>query len=334
MAETATQASFLTDHWGMWAIFAILILGVMVIDLGIFHKKQHEVSVKEALGWTAVWVTLGLAFNFLIWWQIDRPVLAGPEGASYTPLWPQYLTCYITEYALSVDNIFVFLVIFTYFAVPAESQHRVLFWGVLGAMVFRGLFLLTGVALIERFHWTIWVLAGILILTGIKLLFSKDEQMEPEKNLVLRMVRRFLPVTDQYEGSKFFVRTAGRLHATPLFLTLLVIETTDILFAVDSVPAALGISQNTFVLYTSNIFAIMGLRSLFFAVAGLLKYLHYLKIGLSLILIFVGAKMILPSLGGAKIPVELSLGVVGGILTLAVIASVIRARLVPEGSCS
>jgi TerC family integral membrane protein len=192
-------------------------------------------------------------------------VLAGPEGASYTPLWPQYLTCYITEYALSVDNIFVFLVIFTYFAVPPESQHRVLFWGVLGAMVFRGLFLLTGVALIERFHWTIWVLAGILILTGIKLLFSKDEQMEPEKNLVLRMVRRFLPVTDQYEGSKFFVRTAGRLHATPLFLTLLVIETTDILFAVDSVPAALGISQNTFVLYTSNIFAIMGLRSLFFA---------------------------------------------------------------------
>jgi tellurite resistance protein TerC len=158
--------------------------------------------------------------------------------------------------------------------------------------------------------------------------------MEPEKNLVLRMVRRFLPVTDQYEGSKFFVRTAGRLHATPLFLTLLVIETTDILFAVDSVPAALGISQNTFVLYTSNIFAIMGLRSLFFAVAGLLKYLHYLKIGLSLILIFVGAKMILPSLGGAKIPVELSLGVVGGILTLAVIASVIRARLVPEESCS
>ena len=318
----------------MWAIFVVLILGVMAVDLGIFHKKQHEVSVKEALGWTAVWVTLGLAFNLLIWWQIDRPANEAAGSAGYTPLWPQYLTCYITEYALSVDNIFVFLVIFTYFAVPAESQHRVLFWGVLGAMFFRGVFLLTGVALIERFHWTIWILAGILILTGVKLLFSKDEQMEPEKNVVLRLVRRFLPVTNQYEGSKFFVRTAGRLHATPLFLTLLVIETTDILFAVDSVPAALGISQNTFVLYTSNIFAIMGLRSLFFAVAGLLKYLHYLKIGLSLILVFVGTKMILPLMGGAKIPVEISLAVVGGILVLAVIASVIRARMVPEESNS
>jgi tellurite resistance protein TerC len=334
MVETATQSTFLTDHWGMWAIFAVLIFAVMAADLGIFHKKQHEVSVKEALAWTAVWVTLGLAFNALIWWQFDRPALAAAGSAVYTPLWPQYLTCYITEYALSVDNIFVFLVIFTYFAVPAESQHRVLFWGVLGAMLFRGVFLLTGVALIERFHWTIWILAGILILTGVKLLFSKDEQMEPEKNLVLRIVRRFIPVTNHYEGSKFFVRTGGRLHATPLFLTLLVIETTDILFAVDSVPAALGISQNTFVLYTSNIFAIMGLRSLFFAVAGLLKYLHYLKIGLSLILVFVGTKMILPLMGGAKIPVEISLAVVGGILALSVIASVIRARMVPEESNS
>lgn len=330
MADPLTQSSFLTDHWGMWAIFVVLILGVMIVDLGVFHKKQHEVSVKEALGWTAVWVTLGMAFNLLIYWQIDRPALEAAGAAHYTPLWPQYLTCYITEYALSVDNIFVFLVIFTYFAVPPESQHRVLFWGVLGAMFFRGVFLLTGVALIERFHWTIYVLAGILILTGVKLLFSKDEQMEPEKNVVLRIVRRFLPVTKQYEGSKFFVRISGRLHATPLFLTLLVIETTDILFAVDSVPAALGISQNTFVLYTSNIFAIMGLRSLFFAVAGLLKYLHYLKIGLSLILVFVGTKMVLPSLANIKIPVEISLGVVGGILLLAVIASVIRAKLVPE----
>jgi tellurite resistance protein TerC len=309
----------LSEHWGLWAVFAGVILGVMALDLGVFHRKEHEVSVKEALGWTAVWVLLGLGFNLLIWWRID---LASPEA---DPLWPQYLTCYITEYALSVDNIFVFLVIFTYFAVPPQSRHRVLFWGVLGALVFRALFLVGGVALIERFHWVVYLLAAILIVTGLKLFFAGGEDdIEPERNLVLRLARRFLPVTERYEGKHFFVQRDGRRYATPLFLTLLVVETTDILFAVDSVPAALGISQDTFVLYTSNVMAIMGLRSLFFAVAGMLKYLYYLKYGLALILCFVGVKMVLPE--EHKLPVTSALAVVGGILLAAVIASVLRAR--------
>ena len=309
----------LSEHWGLWTVFAALILGVMALDLGVFHKKEHEVSVKEALAWTGVWVLLGLGFNLLIWWRIDR---LAPHAE---PLWPQYLTCYITEYALSVDNIFVFLVIFTYFAVPTQSRHRVLFWGVLGALVFRGLFLVSGVALISRFHWVVYLLAAVLILTGFKLFFSGgDEDVHPEKNLVLRLARRFLPVTKDYEGKHFFVMRDGRRHATPLFMTLLVVETTDILFAVDSVPAALGISQDTFVLYTSNVMAIMGLRSLFFAVAGMLKFLHYLRYGLSLILVFVGGKMLLPE--EHKLPVTVALGVVGGILLLAVLASLVRAK--------
>ncbi|MBK7642146.1 MAG: TerC family protein [Planctomycetes bacterium] len=291
----------------------------MALDLGVFHRKDREISVKEALSWTGVWVLIGLGFNLLIWAHIDR------VSGSADPLWPQYLTCYITEYALSVDNIFVFLVIFTYFAVPVESRHRVLFWGVLGALVFRALFLVGGVVLIQRFHWVVYLLALILIVTGAKLFFSGgDEDIEPEKNFVLRLARRFLPVTERYEGQHFFVRRGGRLFATPLFLTLLVVETTDVLFAVDSVPAALGISQDPFVLYTSNVMAIMGLRSLFFAVAGLLEYLHYLKYGLALILCFVGAKMVLPE--EHKLPVTVALGVVGGILLAAVVASIVHAR--------
>src|SRR5689334_19637150 len=313
----------LSEHWGLWTVFAALILGVMALDLGVFHKQEHEVTVKEALGWTAVWVLLGLGFNLLIWWRIDR---LAPQSE---PLWPQYLTCYITEYALSVDNIFVFLVIFDYFAVPPQSRHRVLFWGVLGALVFRALFLVGGVVLLERFHWVVYLLALILIFTGVKLFFAGGaDDIEPEKNLVLRLARRFLPVTEGYEGKHFFVRREGRKFATPLFLTLLVVETTDILFAVDSVPAALGISQDTFVLYTSNVMAIMGLRSLFFAVAGMLKYLYYLKYGLALILVFVGVKMVLP--GEHKLPVTAALAVVGGILLAAVIASFVRARLAKD----
>ncbi len=305
------------DSWILWTIFGVVVVGMMALDLGVFHRKAHDVSVKEALTWTGVWLTLGLAFNALVWMQ------RGPDKGL------EFLTCYLTEYALSVDNIFVFLVIFTYFAIPSDCQHRVLFWGILGALAMRGLFLLVGVALIEKFHWTIYVLGAILLLTGIKLLFQKEDQMEPEKNIVLRLARRFLPVTDQYEGSRFFVVRDGRRLATPLFLALLVVETTDVLFAVDSVPAALGISHDRFILYTSNIFAIMGLRSLFFAVSGLLRYLHYLKYGLSIILIFIGVKMLIAH--WYKMPVQVALGTVVGILVVAVIASMIRTRLVrPE----
>ncbi|MBK7875121.1 MAG: TerC family protein [Planctomycetes bacterium] len=319
------------EGWLPWTIFGVLVLGMMVLDLGVFHRKAHEVTVKEALGWTAVWVAIGLAFAGYIRFFIDAPAIEAARASGAVlpePLWVSYITCWLTEYALSVDNIFVFLVIFTYFGVPADSRHRVLFWGILGAMVMRAVFLVSGVALIERFHWTVYVLGAILILTAGKLLFSGDDEMEPEKNLVLRLAKRFLPVTDSYEGSRFFVVREGRKYATPLFLALLVVESTDVLFAVDSVPAALGISQDTFVLYTSNIFAILGLRSLFFAVAGLLKYLHYLKHGLSAILAFVGVKMLLPE--EHKIPVQIALGVVGGILVLAIVASVVRAWLVKD----
>jgi len=321
------------ETWLPWAIFGVIVVGMMVLDLGVFHRKAHEVSVKEALGWTAVWITLALLFGAYIYFSIDVPAGAAAAAAGLAPpepKWIEYITCWLTEYALSVDNIFVFLVIFTYFGVPADSRHRVLFWGILGAMAMRAVFLLCGVALIQTFHWTVYLLGGILILTAVKLAFSGDDEMKPERNLMLRIARRFVPVTEGYEGSRFFVVREGRRYATPLFLALLVVESTDVLFAVDSVPAALGISQDTFVLYTSNIFAILGLRSLFFAVAGLLKYLHYLKLGLSAILAFVGVKMVLPE--QYKIPVHIALGVVGGILVLAVVASLVRVKLVGNGA--
>jgi tellurite resistance protein TerC len=301
-------------QWILWTIFAAVVLAMMALDLGVFHRKARAESVREALGWTSLWVCLGVAFDVLVYFELGRAKAA------------EYLTCYMTEYALSVDNIFVFLVIFTYFGVPAESRHRVLFWGIFGAMVMRGVFLVGGVALMEKFHWTIYGLGAILVVTGVKLLFQKEDDLEPEKNFVLRLARRFLPVTEGYEGSRFFVRREGRSLATPLFLALLVVETTDILFAVDSVPAALGISQDTFVLYTSNIFAILGLRSLFFAVSGLLQFLSYLKYGLSAILCFVGVKMLIVE--WYKIDVVASFATVAGILALSVIASIARARLV------
>jgi tellurite resistance protein TerC len=301
----------------LWAIFGVVVVVMMALDLGVFHRKAHDVSVREALGWTAAWIALALGFNLLIRIFVDPTHPPGMQAPSI-----EFLTCYLTEYALSVDNIFVFLVIFSYFRIPSESQHRVLFWGILGAMVMRGLFLIVGIEAIERWHWMIYVLGLLLIVTGIKLMFQKDEELDPEKNFILRLARRYMRVTNQYDGSNFFMVKDGVRYATPLFLALLVVETTDVLFAVDSVPAALAISKNLFVVYTSNIFAIMGLRSLFFAVGGLLRYLHYLKYGLSIILVFVGIKMLVSTY--SPIPVQVSLGVVGGILLLAVIASAIR----------
>ena len=303
------------ESWILWTVFGAVVTVMMALDLGVFHRKAHEVSVKEALVWTAIWVTLGLAFGAFLYLHYDHPKAA------------EYLACYLTEYALSVDNIFVFLVIFTYFAVPSDCRHRVLFWGILGALGMRAAFLVGGVALIQKFHWTVYVLGGILILTGVKLLLQEEGDVDPEKNIVLRLARRFLPVTAQYEGQRFSVRKDGRLFATPLLLTLLVVESTDVMFAVDSVPAALSLSKDLLVVYTSNVFAILGLRSLFFAVAGLLGFLRYLKVGLSAILVFVGIKMLLPE--EHKIPIEAALAVVGGILLVAVIASVIRSKLGP-----
>ncbi|MFN0006838.1 MAG: TerC family protein [Planctomycetota bacterium] len=298
----------------LWTVFGIVVAVMMALDLGVFHRKAHEVSVKEALTWTAVWVALGLGFGVFLLLQRDRATAA------------EYFACYLTEYALSVDNIFVFLVIFTYFGVPGDCRHRVLFWGILGALAMRAVFLTGGIVLIEKFHWMIYILGAILIITGIKLFRQTDEKLDPEKNFVLRLAKRFLPVTEQYEGQNFFVVREGRRVATPLFLTLLVVESTDVMFAVDSVPAALSLSKNLLVVYTSNVFAILGLRSLFFAVAGLLQFLHYLKYGLSAILVFVGIKMILPE--DRKIPIEYALSIVGGILVLAILASMIRSKLV------
>jgi tellurite resistance protein TerC len=295
-------------HPLLWVLFAVLVAATMIVDLGVLKKRQGPQSTRAALGWTAVWVAVGLAFcGVLAVWD-------SRESAT------EYLACYLTEYALSVDNIFVFLVIFTFFAVPAEQQRRVLFWGIFGAMIMRGIFLFCGVALVERFHWTVWILGGILVLTGIKLLFQQDGHVDPEKNPVLRIARRVLPLTPRYEGERFFVKRDGRLLATPLFLALLVVESTDVLFAVDSVPAALALSKERLVLFTSNIFAILGLRSLFFAVSGMLRYLRFLKLGLSAILIFVGVKMLLPE--EHKIPIGIALAVVGGIMLVSILASV------------
>ena len=296
-------------HPLLWVLFAVLVAATMIVDLGVLKKQQGPMSTRAALGWTAVWVAVGLAFCGVL------AIYDSRQSAT------EYLACYLTEYALSVDNIFVFLVIFTFFAVPAEHQRRVLFWGIFGAMVMRGIFLFCGVALVEKFHWTVWILGGILVLTGIKLLFQKDGHVDPEKNPVLKIARRVLPLTPQYEGDKFFVKREGRLLATPLFLALLVVESTDVLFAVDSVPAALALSKERLVLFTSNIFAILGLRSLFFAVSGMLRYLRFLKLGLSAILIFVGVKMLLPE--EHKIPIGIALSVVGGILLVSVLASVV-----------
>jgi tellurite resistance protein TerC len=312
--------------WVLWAVFGAVVLGGLVLDLGVLHKRDQKVSIKRALAFTSIWVAVALVFDVLIHLFVD-PTRASTSSRPSV----EFLTCYVTEYALSVDNIFVFIVVFRYFAIPAWSQHRVLLWGVLGAMAMRAMFLWAGIAALHRFNWTMYVLGAILIITGIRLAVrNDDDEMKPENNFVLRGARKFLPVTDQLTGSRFFVRVAGRRCATPLFLALLVVETTDILFAVDSVPAALGISQDMFVVYTSNIFAILGLRSLFFAVGGLVQWLHYLEHGLAAVLVFIGVKMLLPE--EHAIPITWSLGVVLAILLVAIAASLIRALVVKDKS--
>ncbi|MBK8177925.1 MAG: TerC family protein [Planctomycetes bacterium] len=302
------------DHWALWIVFAVVVLTMMALDLGLHRREVRAIGVREALLRTAVWVALALGFNGLVLWQ-DGTTRAG-----------EFLVCYLTEQALSVDNIFVFIVIFRYFAVTSANQHRVLFWGILGAVFFRAIFILAGVELVSRFEWTMYLLGAFLVFTGIKLFTADDTQeMDPEKNLVLRLTKKYLPVTDQIRGPHFFVVENGRRMATPLFVALLVVETTDIMFAVDSVPAALAITQDRFVLYTSNVFAILGLRSLYFAVAGIIPYLHYLQHGLSAILVFIGGKMLAAS--HYHIPIPVSLGVVGGVLLVSIVASVVRARM-------
>ena len=294
----------------LWVIFNVAVLGILALDLLVLHRKAHAVSLREAAAWSCVWVSLALAFCAGIYF------FRGGEKAL------EFLTGYVIEWSLSVDNLFVFLVIFSYFAVPSIHQHRVLFWGILGALVLRAFFIATGAALLAKFHWMIYVFGGFLIFTGIKLLFTGDEKIEPEKNPAVRLVRRFMKITPDYQGQRFFIRKDGKLWATPLFLVLVVVETTDVIFAVDSIPAIFAITLDPFIVYTSNVFAILGLRALFFLLAGVMEMFHYLRVGLSFVLCFVGAKMLIADF--YKIPIGMSLAVVGAILLLSILASVLK----------
>jgi len=296
----------------MWVGFNVFILAMLFLDLRVFHRKAHVVSIKESLLWTAFWIALSLLFNLgVFFWRGSDVAL-------------EFLTAYLVEKSLSVDNLFVFLLIFSYFAVPALYQHRVLFWGILGAIVMRLAFILTGATLIETFHWILYVFGAFLILTSIRMALQKDRQVNPERNPVLRLFRRFMPVTGDYEGDKFFVKRAARYIATPLFVVVLVVETTDIVFAMDSIPAVLGITVDPFIVYSSNVCAILGLRALYFALAGIMRTFKYLHYGLVAVLFFIGVKMVIAEI--YEMPVAIALGVVASVLLVSVMVSVIGAR--------
>jgi tellurite resistance protein TerC len=293
----------------LWAGFNLFVLGMLALDLGVFHKRSEEITVKNALGWTAVWITLAMCFNFFIYSYF------GKQQAI------EFFTGYIIEKSLSVDNIFVIIMIFSYFQVPPSYQHKVLFWGILGALVMRVIFIFAGIELIHRFHWLIYIFGGFLIITGIRMVIARETEIHPEKNPLVRLFRKIFPVTTSFEGDNFFVRLNGKLWATPLFVVVILIETTDLIFAVDSIPAILAITEDPFIVYTSNVFAILGLRSLYFALSGIEKYFHYLKYGLATILVFVGVKMCIADY--YKIPIELSLGIIVSVLIISILASVI-----------
>lgn len=291
----------------VWGIFSVVILGMLFLDLAVFHREEHEVSLREALIWTGIWIVLGLLFSLFIYTQ---------KGLDATLA---YLAGYLVEKSLSLDNIFVFQVIFTYFAVPAKYRHKILFWGVVGALVMRGVFIVAGLALIKMFHWVVYVLGLLLVYTGIRMVTEHGKSIEPERNPVIRLARRFIPMTSHYEGGRFFVRKDGRLYATPLLAVLLVVESTDVVFAVDSIPAIMALTTDPVIIYTSNVFALLGLRALYFALSGLLQLFHYLNYGLSVILVFVGVKMLIS--GFYKIPTWIALLVVVITLTASIVAS-------------
>jgi len=310
----------------LWVGFNVFVLMMLALDLGVFHRKAHAVSIKEATIWSIVWISLAMVFNLGIYLLWDR--LA--PGSSYTNSQAAlaFFTGYIIEKSLSVDNIFVFVLIFSFFAVPAAHQHRVLFWGIIGALLMRGALIAVGAALLKEFHWIIYIFGGFLIFTGVRMAFHQNEELHPEQNPLVKLLRKVMPVTENYEDDKFFIRRAGKLFSTPLFLVLLLIESTDLIFAVDSIPAIFAVTQETFIVYTSNVFAILGLRSLYFLLAGVVDKFHYLKLGLSVVLVFVGIKMILVDI--YKIPVGVSLGMIATILTTSIVASLIRAQRVQK----
>ena len=306
----ADYSEFMEVSILFWIGFHLFIFVMLALDLGVFNKKAHEIAVKEALIWSALWISITLLFSIFVLFQFGKTKAL------------EFLTGYVIEYSLSVDNIFVFILIFTYFSVKPKYQHKILFWGILGALIMRGIFIIAGVALINRFHWIVLIFGGFLVVTGIKMLFQKEISIDPEKNRIVLIFRKFFPVSNTQYGSKFLIRQDGKLLATPLFLVLLVIESSDLIFAVDSIPAILAISKDTFIVYTSNIFAILGLRSLYFAVSGIMRYFRYLKSGLSIVLTFVGLKM-LASYIQIEIPILLSLAVIISILVFSILASVL-----------
>ncbi|MFP5286595.1 MAG: TerC family protein [Thermoanaerobaculia bacterium] len=293
-----------------WGSFLALVFAMLALDLGVFNRKEHRIGLREALFWSVVWTIVALLFNAWVYYRFG------------SRLGTEFLTAYVIERALSFDNIFVFIVIFNYFAVRAEYQHRVLFWGILGALIFRGIFIAMGTALLARFDWLILVFGAFLAYTGVKILSQKETEVHPERNPVVRVFQKLVPLTNQYHGKRFFIRENGRWLATPLMLVLVVVEATDVVFAVDSIPAVFGVTRDAFIVFTSNIFAILGLRALYFLLAGLMHKFRYLSVGLGLVLVFIGVKMLVHN--WVHIPTELSLGIVLAILTLSIVVSLLR----------
>ena len=298
-----------------WIVFNAFVLLMLALDLGVFHRRAHTIKFREAMAWSLMWIGLAAAFAVLVYFWRGRTATL------------EFTTGYLIELSLSVDNLFVFLLIFRYFRVSAWQQHKVLFWGILGALVMRGVFIVVGVGLMRRFEWIVYLFGAFLVYTGVKLFRSKEMEVHPSENRVVRLFRRWIPVTPDFVGSKFLVRENG-LYATPLLIVLLVVETTDILFAADSIPAVLAITIDSFIVYTSNVFAILGLRSMYFALAGMMEAFHYLHYGLALILMFIGAKMLVSHY--YRIPTEAALAVVGAVLAFSVLASVLHPQAKPE----
>ncbi|OGF67654.1 MAG: tellurium resistance protein TerC [Candidatus Fischerbacteria bacterium RBG_13_37_8] len=293
----------------LWIIFNCLVLILLVLDLGVFHRKAHEIHIREAMLLSAFWIIISLLFNLVILY------MWGHQKAL------EFLTGYLVEKSLSIDNLFVFLIVFRFFAVPANYQHKVLFWGILGALIMRGIFIIAGVTLITKFHWIIYIFGGILLVTGWRLFFERTKVIHPERNPVLKLLRHYFPVSKDYVGSKFIVSADGKRVLTPLFVVLVVIETTDIIFAVDSIPAILAITTDAFIVYSSNVFAILGLRALFFALSGIMQLFHYLHYGLSAILVFIGIKMILSDL--IHIPIIIALAFIALTMAVSILASLL-----------
>lgn len=300
----------MSSHIWPWVVFNLFVIAMLVLDLAVFHRRSHTIKMKEALAWCALWIGLAFAFNLGVYFT------KGPDLAL------QFLTGYILEESLSIDNLFIFIQIFAYFRVPAQYQHKVLFWGILGVIVLRALFILGGITLIDRFHWIIYIFGAMLMVTGIKMAFQKEEEIQPDRNPVIRLFKKFMPVLPSYEDGKFFVKKNSQWFATPLFIVLLVIEMTDIVFAIDSIPAVLAVTADPFIVYTSNLFAVLGLRSLYFVVSEIMNLFYYLKYGLSVILIFIGTKMLMSHF--VKIPIGLALAFIVLVLFISILASSIR----------